>query len=132
MKDLRLQAIAIDLSKRFSVDKIAAHRPRLMMLPVVLATKSLVPLGWPLSDAGRAALALGVNSAICYGLYICLVNHAGPVFGSQTGNVVALSGVISGIIIFGDRHSFWIWVSLATMMAAWLSSRLVRKKLSVA
>jgi drug/metabolite transporter (DMT)-like permease len=90
----------------------------LMMLPVVLATNSFVPLGWPLSEAGWAALGLGVNSAICYGLYIHLVNHAGPVFGSQTANVVTLSGVIWGIIIFGDRHSFWIWLSLATMMTA--------------
>jgi hypothetical protein len=76
------------------------------MLPVVLATKSLVPLGWPLSEAGWVGLALGVNSAICYGPHICLVNHADPVFDSQTCDVVTLSGVIWGIIIFGDRHSF--------------------------
>ena len=54
----------------------------------MFATKSLVPLGWPLSDAGWAALTLAVNSAICDGPYICLVNHAGKVFGSQTANVV--------------------------------------------
>jgi hypothetical protein len=47
MKDLRLQAIASNLRKRYSVDKIAAHRPSLMILPVVFPTKSLVPLGWP-------------------------------------------------------------------------------------
>jgi drug/metabolite transporter (DMT)-like permease len=89
----------------------------LMMLPIVFATNSFVPLGWPLSAAGWAALGLGVNSAICYALYVYLVNHAGPVFGSQTANVVTLSGVLWGIMIFGDRHSLWIWLSLATMMA---------------
>jgi len=90
----------------------------LMMLPIVFATGSFVPLAWPLGAAEWATLGLGVNSAICFGLYIYLVNHAGPVFGSQTANVVTLSGVIWGIVIFGDRHSIWIWLSLATMLTA--------------
>src|SRR5262249_1974017 len=90
----------------------------LMMLPIVFATNSFVPLAWPLGNAEWATLGLGVNSAICYGLYIYLVNYAGPVFGSQTANVVTLSGVIWGIVIFGDRHSLWIWVSLLMMLTA--------------
>ena len=90
----------------------------LMMLPIVFATDSFVPIAWPPRAAEWATLGLGVNSAICYGLYIYLVNHAGPVFGSQTANVVTLSGVIWGIIIFGDRHSLWIWLSLVTMLTA--------------
>ncbi len=89
----------------------------LMMFPIVIATNSFVPLGWPLTLPQWAALGLGVNSAICYCLYLYLVNHAGPVFSSQTANVVTLSGVVWGIIIFGDKHSVWIWLSLATMMA---------------
>src|SRR5262245_48747779 len=50
----------------------------LMMLPIVIATNSFVPLGWPLTLPQWAALGLGVNSAICYCLYLYLVNHAGP------------------------------------------------------
>jgi drug/metabolite transporter (DMT)-like permease len=88
----------------------------LMMVPFVIGTNSFVTLGWPLSRTQWAVLGMGVNSATCYCLYIYLLNHAGPVFGSQTANVVTLSGVIWGIIIFGDSHSFWIWLSLATMM----------------
>ena len=64
--------------------------------------------------AGGAALGL-VNSAICYCLYLYLVNYAGPVFSSQTVNVVT-DRVSSGIIIFGDKHSIWIWLSLAMML----------------
>jgi drug/metabolite transporter (DMT)-like permease len=90
----------------------------LMMLPIVFATDTFVPIAWPLRAAEWATLGLGVNSAICYGLYIYLVNRAGPVFGSQTANVVTLSGVIWGIVIFGDRHSLWIWLSLVTMLTA--------------
>jgi len=88
----------------------------LMMLPLVLATNSFVPLGWPLIRAQWAALGLGVISATCYCMYMYLVSYAGPVFSSQTGNVVTLSGVIWGIVIFDDSHSFWIWISLASMM----------------
>jgi len=90
----------------------------LMMLPIVFATDSFVPLAWPFGAAEWATLGLGVNGAICYWLYIYLVNHAGPVFGSQVANVVTLSGVIWGIVIFGDRHSLWIWLSLVTMLTA--------------
>jgi drug/metabolite transporter (DMT)-like permease len=88
----------------------------LIMLPLIVATNSFVPLGWPLSAPEWAAVGLGVNSATCYGMYIYLLNYAGPVFSSQTANVVTLSGVLWGIVLFGDRHSTWIWLSLATMM----------------
>jgi hypothetical protein len=47
MKDLRLQAIASNPRKRYSVDKIAAHRPSLMILPVVFPTKALSLLDGP-------------------------------------------------------------------------------------
>ena len=87
----------------------------LIMLPIIITTDSFVPLRWPLRAADWAALGLGVNSATCYGLYIYLVNYAGPVFSSQTANVVTLSGVLWGIALFGDRNSVWVWLSLATM-----------------
>ena len=88
MKDFRLQAIASDPRKRFFCGQSRSASASADDAAVVFATKSLVPLGWPLSDAGWAALTLAVNSAICDGPYICLVNHAGKVFGSQTANVV--------------------------------------------
>ena len=87
-----------------------------VMLPVVLITDSFVPLGWPLPAPSLAAVGLGIISATCYCLYIYLVDQAGPVFTSQTANVVTLAGVAWGILIFGDTHSFWIWLSLVTIM----------------
>jgi drug/metabolite transporter (DMT)-like permease len=39
------------------------------------------------------------------------------VFTSQVANLVTLCGVLWGMILFGERHSAWIWLSLATMMA---------------
>ena len=33
-------------------------------------------------------------------------------------DLVTLFGVLWGIVIFGEQHSAWVWLSLATMMAA--------------
>ena len=59
----------------------------------------------------------GLISFTAYTLYLHLINHAGPVFTRQVANLVTLCGVLWGMILFGERHSAWIWLSLATMMA---------------
>src|SRR5262245_55354251 len=86
-----------------------------IMLAIVLSTDSFVPL-WPLRTTLLAAVGLGIISTICYCLYIYLLDQAGPVFTSQTANVITLAGVAWGIVIFGDSHSIWIWLSLAMIM----------------
>jgi drug/metabolite transporter (DMT)-like permease len=63
-------------------------------------------------------LGLGAINAVSYTLFFYLIETAGPVFSSQTANLVTLFGVLWGIIIFGEQHSAWVWLSLATMMAA--------------
>jgi drug/metabolite transporter (DMT)-like permease len=63
-------------------------------------------------------LGLGIINAFAYAIFFRLVKQAGPVFTSQTGNLVTLFGVGWGILIFGDRHSIWVWLSFLTMMAA--------------
>lgn len=90
----------------------------LMMVPIVLATDSFVPFGWPWRALEWSLFGLGAIDAIAFSLYFYLIDHAGPVFGSLTANVVTLFGVIWGIIIFGEQNSIWIWLSLATMMVA--------------
>lgn len=90
----------------------------LMMAPIILATDSFVPFGWPWRALEWSLLGLGAIAAIAFSLYFYLIDHAGPVFGSMTANVVTLFGVIWGIIIFGEHNSIWIWLSLATMMVA--------------
>ncbi len=90
----------------------------LMMVPIILATDSFVAFGWPWRALEWSLFGLGAISAIAFSLYFYLIDHAGPVFSSLTANVVTLFGVIWGIIIFGEQNSIWIWLSLATMMAA--------------
>ena len=47
--------------------------------------------------------------------FIWLIGQAGPVFASQVGYVVTASGVILGMIFYGERHSLWVWAALALM-----------------
>jgi drug/metabolite transporter (DMT)-like permease len=49
--------------------------------------------------------------------FIWLIGQAGPVFASQVGYVVTGSGVVLGMIVYGERHSPWIWAALALMFA---------------
>lgn len=90
----------------------------LMMVPVLYATDSFVPFGWPWTVVEWSLFGLGAINAISYTLFFYLNETAGPVFSSLTANLVTLFGVIWGVIIFGEENSLWVWVSLATMMAA--------------
>jgi drug/metabolite transporter (DMT)-like permease len=90
----------------------------LIMVPVLYATGTFVPFSWPWRDAEWAMLGLGAINAVSYSLFFYLIETAGPVFSSQTANLVTLFGVLWGIVIFGEQHSAWVWLSLATMMAA--------------
>ena len=56
-------------------------------------------------------------NTVSYGLFIHLVTAAGPVFASQTAYLVTLSGIMWGIVIFNEQHSWWIWSALIVMMA---------------
>jgi len=88
------------------------------MTPFVLATGTFVPLSWPWGSTTWAIISLAILNVVCYGLFMMLIVRAGPVFASQTAYIVTLSGVFWGILIFGEKHSLWIWASLASMLIA--------------
>lgn len=90
----------------------------LIMIPVLAATGSFHPFGWPWTKVEWAMLGLGVINAVAFTLYFHLNETAGPVFSSQTANLVTLFGVIWGIVFFREQNSSWVWLSLATMMVA--------------
>jgi drug/metabolite transporter (DMT)-like permease len=89
-----------------------------IMVPILYATGTFVPFGWPWREVEWAMLGLGMINAVAYTLFFYLIETAGPVFSSQTANLVTLFGVFWGIVIFREQHSAWVWLSLATMMAA--------------
>ncbi|HWA51365.1 MAG TPA: DMT family transporter [Dongiaceae bacterium] len=89
-----------------------------LLVPVMAATGSFVLPGWPWTEVEWSLLGLGLINAVAFSLFVYLIDTAGPVFTSQTSNLVTLFGVLWGIVIFGEQNSSWVWLSLATMMLA--------------
>jgi drug/metabolite transporter (DMT)-like permease len=88
------------------------------MAPLLYATGSFVPLGWPWGPVEWSLFGLGAVNAVAYTLFFLLVGRAGAVFSSFAANIVTLFGVFWGIVIFAERNSIWVWLSFATIMVA--------------
>ena len=89
-----------------------------VMIPILYVTSTFVSLGWPWEAVEWSMFGLGFIAAVAFSMYFHLIETAGPVFASQTANLVTLFGVVWGIAIFGEQNSTWVWLSLATMMVA--------------
>jgi drug/metabolite transporter (DMT)-like permease len=63
-----------------------------------------------------STLGLGFISATAYSIFIYLIGRAGSVFSSQVGYLVTFFGVVGVIIILGESHSVFVWISLAMIM----------------
>ena len=63
-----------------------------------------------------STLGLGFISATAYSIFIYLIGRAGSVFSSQVGYLVTFFGVVWGIIVLGESHSVFVWLSLAMIM----------------
>ena len=87
------------------------------MLPVVWLTDSFVPLGTRWGVTEFSVLGMMVFSALAYALFLYVIETSGPVFASQTAYIITIAGVFWGILIFDERHSWWIWAALAVMIA---------------
>ncbi len=87
----------------------------LLLLPAAAATGAWMDLG----GFGTVELALVLLTCLhlcAYGGFVWLIGRGGPVFAAQVGYVVTLSGVLLGMAVLGERHSTWVWLSLALML----------------
>lgn len=87
-----------------------------MLLPVVLYLDVFVSLTVAWTRTEWSIVAMAIISSLAYMLYLMVLKTSGAVFASQTGYVVTLAGVAWGMVIFGERHSAWVWLSLTLMM----------------
>lgn len=88
----------------------------IFLFPILLVSDAWFDL-YPFGVAEQATLAISIVHIAAYFGFIWLVTRAGPVFAAQVGYVVTGSGVLLGIILFGEQHSWWIWTALVLMMA---------------
>lgn len=86
-----------------------------MITPVMLASGTGFDL-LVLETPELAVVGLAMLNLVAYANYIWLIGNAGPVFAAQVGYVVTGTGVLLGMILFGERHSPWVWAALAVVV----------------
>lgn len=88
----------------------------LLVVPVTWASDTWMAFrGAGIAEVSLVAMT--VMHLVAYSGFIWLIGNAGPVFAAQVGYVVTLSGVFLGMIVLGETHSAWAWISLALMLA---------------
>lgn len=87
-----------------------------MLAPVVFVTGTNLDFWshWGLAEG--AILLMALAHLFAYASLIWLIGRAGPVFASQIGYIVTLSGVAWGMLLLGERHSGWVWAALMLLM----------------
>jgi drug/metabolite transporter (DMT)-like permease len=88
-----------------------------VLVPVILATDTFVPLGFPWGALEWSVIGMMAVNALAYAVFYHLIQTAGPVFATQMAYVVTIAGVAWGIAIFGEQHSIWVWGALVLMLA---------------
>ena len=58
-----------------------------------------------------------IVNVVSYASFIYLVRITGPVFASQAGYLVVAVGVAVGMLVYGERHSAWVWVAAVLLFA---------------
>ena len=61
-------------------------------------------------------LGIGAISAIGYSTFIFLIGRAGSVFAGQTGYLVTFFGIVWGIVLLEEVHSYFVWTSFGLIM----------------
>lgn len=88
-----------------------------LLLGIVgILTKNIFVIAIPFNDLSWTILALAVINVTAYTLFIFTISQSGPLFASQVGYLVTLSGIFWGILLFDESNSIWVWVSLVTML----------------
>lgn len=90
----------------------------LYLTPMALFAGTTIPLLEPWGVVQWAATGTGVAAGIAYTVLLHVIRTSGPVFASQTAYIITIAGVGWGMVLFGERHSVYIWITLALTLAA--------------
>ena len=83
---------------------------------VALAFDAFHVPGWPPTTAETVMICHMAISALGFLGLFELIRVAGPTYASQLTYIVTLSGVLIGIVVFGERHSAWVWSAVALVL----------------
>jgi len=88
-----------------------------LLLGIVgILTNNIFTIAIPFNQLSWTIFALAIINVTAYTLFIFTISQSGPLFASQVGYLVTLSGIFWGILLFGENNSIWVWVSLVTML----------------
>lgn len=90
----------------------------ILLAPLVIATHSFYPITWPLSMPALVILLEIVLSSVGYVLFFWLIKIAGPVYYSLVDGVVALTGLVWGVLLFNERFTFWYGLAVVMILVA--------------
>lgn len=87
-----------------------------VLVPLVLWLGVSEPVTWLATPPGMGVVGVAVGSGIAYAMYFYTIKISGPVFASQCAYIITISGVILGIVIYREQHSFWVWIAVVVSM----------------
>lgn len=104
-----------------------------VLLPVVAATGTFYLPDPANLHVGDLALAgqIAITSTMFF-LYFELLRLGGPIMASLVGYTVTLAGIVWGMILFGERHSAFLWLAVALIFAGLALVQGGRRKAPVA
>jgi drug/metabolite transporter (DMT)-like permease len=89
----------------------------LSAIPMAVALDGFLWPVFPMTIAIKAAAAMLVINAAMMLIFVWVVRTIGPVFASQTANVIVLAGVFWGWFVFDEILSPWVWGAICAMGA---------------
>jgi drug/metabolite transporter (DMT)-like permease len=88
-----------------------------MTLPLALAFGQFQLLGPPFSKGEIAMMIHALLAGFNFYAIFELIRIAGPTYMSQANFLSVLFGVLFGIALFGETHSWWVWAAMGLTVA---------------
>jgi drug/metabolite transporter (DMT)-like permease len=89
----------------------------LTAIPLAAGVDGFLLPTFPMTIAVEAASVMMLINATMMLTFVWVVRAIGPVFASQTANVIVLAGVFWGWVIFDEVLSPWVWGAILAMAA---------------
>lgn len=86
-----------------------------LLLPVMAGTGSWWWFEGPMGAGDWSLIGVAAVTGLFFWLLLDIIRRAGPVFFSVQNYIATLAGILWGMLIHDERHSFWIWAALVLL-----------------
>ena len=88
----------------------------MFMLPVCLAAGAFHVPEFPPGVPDIAVFGHAIISGFAFFALFEMIRLSGPTYASQLNYIVTLTGVLSGILFFGEAPTWWVWAGTACVL----------------